>query len=62
MTKYAGLKKKIREYAAEHGLSYQAARNEMLKKGLIYIPMGITAACESRGTADNPTHVVCDNR
>ena len=38
MTKNASLKKKIRAYMAEHGLSYQTARNEMLKKGLIYPP------------------------
>lgn len=39
MTKYIGLKKKIRAYAKEHGLTYMQARTEMLEKGLIYIPM-----------------------
>ena len=40
MTKHSGLKKKIRAYAAEHGLSYMEARRQLLEKGEIYIPMG----------------------
>ena len=39
--------------------------NKIMTIGIVVVGltlMGITAACESRGTADNPTHVVCDNR
>lgn len=38
MTKNHGMKKKIREYMAEHNLSYLQARREMAAKGLITLP------------------------
>lgn len=35
MTRYSAEKKRIRAYAAEHGLSYTQAMREMREKGLI---------------------------